>query len=286
MLFQVTKNNITVLRPEVVNEGEYNVSPCEFNFDSIYSGLVKKAVFTNYLVEGSYEVPILNNKCVIPSEVLEKNGEITLGVYAYEVEGDELKLRYSPSPIHIEVNKGSFIEGTISPEVITPSQFEQYMQAMEDGLTEVENVNINAEKEGHVSTVTITNRNGQTKAVQILDGSKGDTGAAGPAGPKGDKGDTGPAGPAGPAGPTGATGPVGPTGPAGATGPAGPVGPAGPKGDKGDPGETPTIVQTTGTSTTYIMSQKAVTDELDTMVEKSSFVFNDNTDTLTITVQE
>lgn len=48
----------------------------------------------------------------------------------------------------------------------------------------------------------------------------------------------------------------------------------------------PTVVQTTGTSTTSVMSQKAVTDELDTMVEKSSFAFNDSTDTLTITVQE
>lgn len=214
MLFKVSKNNITVLRPEVVNEGEYNVSPCEFNFDNIYSGLVKKAVFTNYLVEGSYEVPILNNKCIIPSEVLAKNGDITLGVYAYEVQGTELKLRYSPSPVHIEVNKGSFIEGTVSPEVITPSQFEQYMQAMEDGLEEVEHVDINAEKSGSVATVTITNRQNVTKSVQIRDGSKGETGPAGPAGPKGD---TGPAGPAGPKGDTGPAGPAGPKGDSGGT---------------------------------------------------------------------
>ena len=238
MLFKVSKNNITVLRPEVVNEGEYNVSPCEFNFDSIYSGLVKKAVFTNYLVEGSYEVPILNNECIIPSEVLAKNGDITLGVYAYEVQGTELKLRYSPTPVHIEVNKGSFIEGTVSPEEITPSQFEQYMQAMEDGLEEVEHVDINAEKSGSVATVTITNRQNVTKSVQIKDGSKGDTGPVGPvgpAGPAGPKGDTGPAGPSGPAGPKGDTGPAGPAGPKGDTGPAGPAGP------KGEPGGTPEV---------------------------------------------
>lgn len=47
-----------------------------------------------------------------------------------------------------------------------------------------------------------------------------------------------------------------------------------------------TVVQTTGQSTTDVMSQKAVTDELGSMVEKSSFAFNDSTDTLTITVQE
>lgn len=239
MLFQVSKNNITVLRPEVVNEGEYNVSPCEFNFDNIYSGLVKKAVFTNYLVEGSYEVPILNNKCIIPSEVLAKNGDITLGVYAYEVQGSELKLRYSPTPVHIEVNKGSFIEGAVSPEVITPSQFEQYMQAMEDGLEEVGHVDIDAEKSGSVATVTITNRQNVTKSVSIKDGSKGETGPAGPVGPTGPKGDTGPVGPVGPAGTKGDTGPTGPAGPAGPAGPKGDTGPAGPAGPKGDPGGTP-----------------------------------------------
>lgn len=238
MLFQVSKNNITVLRPEVVNEGEYNVSPCEFNFDNIYSGLVKKAVFTNYLVEGSYEVPILNNKCIIPSEVLEKNGEITLGVYAYEVQGAKLKLRYSPTPVHIEVNKGSFIEGTVSPEEITPSQFEQYMQAMEDGLEEVEHVDINAEKSGNVATVTITNRQNVTKSVQIMDGSKGDTGPAGPAGPTGQTGKAGPAN-------TLSIGTVtsGTTASATITGtsPNQTLNLVLPKGDKGDPGGTPEV---------------------------------------------
>lgn len=235
MLFQVSKNNITVLRPEVVNEGEYNVTSCEFKFDDIYSGLVKKAVFTNYLVEGSYEVPILNAKCIIPSEVLAKNGEITLGVYAYEVQGTELKLRYSPTPMHIEVNKGSFIEGTVSPEEITPSQFEQYMQAMEDGLEEVEHVDINAVKSGSVATVTITNRQNVTKSVEIRDGSKGDTGPAGPAG------QTGQAGPAN----TLSIGTVtsGTTASATITGtsPNQTLNLVLPKGDKGDPGGTPEV---------------------------------------------
>ena len=46
----------------------------------------------------------------------------------------------------------------------------------------------------------------------------------------------------------------------GATGPQGPKGDTGPQGPKGDPGESVNIVQTTGQSTTDVMSQKAVTD--------------------------
>ena len=45
----------------------------------------------------------------------------------------------------------------------------------------------------------------------------------------------------------------------GPTGPAGPVGPTGPKGDPTD------VQQTTGQSTTAVMSQKATTDELNAM---------------------
>lgn len=48
----------------------------------------------------------------------------------------------------------------------------------------------------------------------------------------------------------------------GPTGPAGAVGPTGPQGHKGDPTD---VKQTTGQSTTAVMSQKAVTDEINAM---------------------
>ena len=64
---------------------------------------------------------------------------------------------------------------------------------------------------------------------------------------------------------SGVQGPVGPQGPAGAVGPTGPKGPTGsvgPTGPKGDPTD---VQQTTGQSTTAVMSQKAVTDEINAM---------------------
>ena len=64
-------------------------------------------------------------------------------------------------------------------------------------------------------------------------------------------------GPQGPTGPKGNTGAVGPTGPAGTKGNIGPTGPQGPTGAKGDPTD---VQQTTGQSTTAVMSQKASTD--------------------------
>ena len=94
------------------------------------------------------------------------------------------------------------------------------------------------------------------------------SGIPGPQGPAGAVGPTGPAGQIGPKGDTGhqgSTGAVGPTGPKGDIGPQGTdgaIGPTGPAGPKGDPTE---VTQTTGQSTTAVMSQKATTDEINAL---------------------
>lgn len=68
---------------------------------------------------------------------------------------------------------------------------------------------------------------------------------------------------------SGETGPAGPAGPAGPQGPQGPTGATGPKGDAG--GIAP-VVQTTGTSTTDVMSQQAVTKEIEDLRARIDYV--------------
>lgn len=175
MNITVTKNQVSVNTDYILNDKEYNVNQCYFTFSDEYTDdLVKKAIF----VQGTstIEMSIINNQCQIPAEVL-NNGQFELRVYAYEVDGDELLLRYSPSYTTAYVRTGSYIENAESPEVITPTQFEQYMQAMNDGLNEVANVDIDAEQLDNGMSVTITNRYGEDKTVYAYDGEKGDTGA-------------------------------------------------------------------------------------------------------------
>ena len=64
---------------------------------------------------------------------------------------------------------------------------------------------------------------------------------------------------------SGIPGPQGPSGAVGPTGPAGQIGPIGPTGAKGEKGDPTDVQQTTGQSTTAVMSQKATTDELNSM---------------------
>lgn len=171
MKVNVTKTEINLQKDYIINRGEYKVNVLEFEFTEEYNGLVLKALFV--AGETKIEQVILNNKCDIPYEVLNKKS-FELRVYAYEVQNEELILRYSPTYKTVYTREGSYIEGGTSGEEITPTQFEQYMQAMNDGLAEVQNVDIDAEKVEDTTTITITNREAQTKSVQIKDGEKGD----------------------------------------------------------------------------------------------------------------
>lgn len=188
MNITVTKNQVTVDTDYILNDGEYNVNTCTFSFSEEYTDeLVKKAVFIKG--DTTIEMSILNNSCSIPYEVLNE-GSFEIHVFAYEVDGEELVLRYSPSYASAYVRSGSFVENAEAPEEITPTQFEQYMQAMNDGLVEVQNVDIDATQTPTGATVTITNRNNVEKTVTISNGLPGKDGVDGKDGTNGTNGIT------------------------------------------------------------------------------------------------
>ena len=170
MKVNVSKTKISLENGYIINRGEYKVNPLEFQFSEEYEGLVKKALFVKDNTK--IEQAIVNNTCNIPYEVLNEK-DFELRVYAYEVKNELLILRYSPTYVKVATREGSYLEGGVSSRQLTPTQFEQYMQAMNDGLEEVSNVDIDAVKVGHTATVTITNRDGETKSVEIYDGTGG-----------------------------------------------------------------------------------------------------------------
>lgn len=139
MQVQVTKDKVTILDKCTVkvHKGEYNINKITFDLSEEYTDdLVVNAIFS--LENGkAYQMSILNNECGIPAEVLASSGIVTLGVYAYKINNDELELRYSPYPTYFTVIGGSYDPTAEESQEITPSQYEQYMQALQDGLNEV-----------------------------------------------------------------------------------------------------------------------------------------------------
>lgn len=136
MQVQVNTNKLVAKSRDYINENEYNIHEVDFDFAEEFTiDLVKVALFTRG--NNTYKMIIANNKCNIPTEILQEKGTFILGVYAYEESNGELILRYSPSPIQLFVSSGSYIEDAENSEPITPSELEQYQQALQDGLSEV-----------------------------------------------------------------------------------------------------------------------------------------------------
>jgi len=193
MIINVTRDNVVIDKNSIKpHENEYNITQCHFTFDDfIDSFQVKRVIFTVESTGEMYENDILDYECEIPSEVLEHEYEtVRVGVYGYNIgENEELINRFSPSYDTFVVPTGSYKEGALSPEPITPSQYDIYSSKLQEGLDkvdealeEVSNVNISAEQLDDGISVTITNRDGEPNTVVVHDGEKGDTGERGPQG--------------------------------------------------------------------------------------------------------
>lgn len=168
---------------ELINEKEINVTRCEFVFDEdITNDFVKEAYFT--YKDKSYKQIIIDNQCNIPTEILEEEGIVKVGVVAYKVEDEEEIIRYNPTPIFITILEGSLVEAENSTP-ITPSEMEQYEQALQEGLSEVENINITGEETSSGVDITITDREGNETTLHLLNGQDGSDGERGPVGPIG-----------------------------------------------------------------------------------------------------
>lgn len=180
MILEVGKHKIKI-KKELINEKEINVTKCQFVFDEdITDEFAKEAYFTQNGT--SYKQIIVNNECDIPYEVLTKKGEIEIGVVAFLVENGEEITRYNPTPVYITTLMGSLKDDAENSEPITPTDKEQIEQQLLNITSQMNNLDVDAEKENKVTTITITKKDGTAKEVQVLDGEKGDKGEKGDAG--------------------------------------------------------------------------------------------------------
>lgn len=141
MKIQVNKDNVKIVESDKVESGEYNITELEFEFTEEYEGLVKKAVFTNS--NGSYKVDIVDNKCRIANEVLDKEiinkkETVKIGVYAYELQDEQLIKRYSPTPTYFRVKEGSYVKNANNSEEPTPSEVEQLESRIQQNADNIE----------------------------------------------------------------------------------------------------------------------------------------------------
>lgn len=159
MKILVKPHNLYIDEKSLVNEKELNITKVQFVFEEEMQDFVKEAYFT--LKNNTYKVILENNECNIPYEVLEEKGQLEIGVVAFKIENDT-EIRYNPSPVYINTLSGS-LKDAVNSEEYTPTDKEQIEQMLD-------NINIDANKQGIITTITITNKDGTTKTVTLEDG--------------------------------------------------------------------------------------------------------------------
>lgn len=184
MRISVTPNKVEITEKGIINQGEHKITICEFDFTKAYDGLVKKAVFTDLSTNDAYEVPILDDFCEIPAEVLKNKGSCSLGVYAFDVDSETEALieRFSPTPARFIVELGSYTSEVKNPSDLTASQAERYEKAINDKISEATET---------IDAIKQARANGEFKGDEGKQGEQGKQGDPGKDGTDGKDGKDG-----------------------------------------------------------------------------------------------
>lgn len=146
-----------------------------------------------------------NNTCVVPHEVLATVGKVNVNLTGTVYRDGEEFTRITTYPFNaITIDANAMVDGSETAPV-TPSQFDQYVEAVKSETEKVTGMTAVAETLPTGSDATASYSDG-ILTLGIPRGVKGDPGETGAQGPVGPKGDTGERGPQGPKGDTGADG--------------------------------------------------------------------------------
>ena len=129
-----------------------------------------------------------NDTYIIPlKNVLTKEGKIEMQLVITETSETEEIPVFKSNVFYLYCNK------SINAVNEAPAGYELWIETanaklnlMDEALTEVDNLDVDANKVGKITTVEITRKDGTTKSVEILDGERGPQGEQGIQGVKGD----------------------------------------------------------------------------------------------------
>lgn len=130
----------------------------------------------NYIVllkeNNTYTIPLKN--------ILTKEGKIEMQLVITENEVDEEIPVFKSNVFYLYCNKSiNAVDEAPSSYELWIEQANAKLNLMDEALTEVDNLNINANKVDTTATIEITKKDGTTKTVNILDGERGENGTDG-----------------------------------------------------------------------------------------------------------
>lgn len=171
--------------------GDYASTEIEFTFDEEHSTGRKTFEMKSPNDEVVFVGDIEDNKILLAGKD-ENENNVSLfeyeGYYIFEVsyyeENSKLTSVYGKIPVRKE-------QVVIGDEIVEPylpifdeliQEVDTKISEMESAMQGVENLNVEAEKVDHTTTITITKKDGTSYDVKVLDGEKGEKGEKGDAG--------------------------------------------------------------------------------------------------------
>lgn len=123
------KNRILNKIDSITYTGDLNVDTFLFDFDDEWQELDKTLVLI--IGEKTYNVALINDEAVLPNEAYLDNQSITVGVFGKK--GDTI---LSSNLINIWMTKGAYVEGQEPDNLITPTQWDLYVEEINRLLSE------------------------------------------------------------------------------------------------------------------------------------------------------
>lgn len=156
-----------------LTSGDYNSTKLVFDFDTEEGTKIFEMNNPNGVL--IYTKEIINNE--VPLYVLDENEQKSslfnqAGEYQFEVSlyNENSKLTSATSSLNVQPE--TVIIGNEEVETYLPV-FDDLMNDIETAITKTNNLDLNATKVGSTATVSITNKEGITKSVEIYDGDAG-----------------------------------------------------------------------------------------------------------------
>ena len=151
-----------------IASGDINSAAIAVEFDEAWANYpAKTAIFKNDKVTGNIEVLMVDNKCTIPAEVLQKNGTLKISIRAASIDGAALK---TSTKIRYTIAEGAS-PGTTT---LTPTMdlYQQYLAAMNEKaepLFEEYKKQMDAEHEANMAAMETEHARFKAEFLKLLE---------------------------------------------------------------------------------------------------------------------
>lgn len=177
----VKENRELIIKNPENTQNENDVQTINLIVPERYEDFDKKIAF---VTEEGVKWGLVENNIYKLERSITKFEDVLVFVWLTKEDQD---FRSAEESLHF--NKNHKVDGEVTPE--EKSSMEEAIAVLESEISKVETMNIDAKKEDNVATITITDKEGNQKTVEILDGENGIDGKDGKDGLDGESGKDG-----------------------------------------------------------------------------------------------